>query len=96
MALRKTIFVPALSLILSLPALAASGGAAPASHDIDTTTVNVAEPDTTVNRDAARNTDADRDAETDSSAGVDCFYQENANDPDCSKSSKASSARSGY
>lgn len=84
MILRKTIFVLALPLSLSLPAAAADGVSAPASFYMGSAT----KQDAVQEKDAA-SLAADRGAEASDNANGDCFYQQNASNPDCLKSPQA-------
>ncbi|MBI3546624.1 MAG: hypothetical protein HY081_08550 [Gammaproteobacteria bacterium] len=101
MIFRKTIFVLALPLSLSLPVSAADGVSAPASLYIGTATVSATKQDAAKDKDAAALAE-DRGADTNDTASSDCFYQQNANNPDCVKSpqakapSETSSAPGGY
>lgn len=82
MIFRKTIFVLALPLALSLPASAADGVSTPALQYMGTPTVRAPEQD-------AASLAEDRGVENNDTTSSDCFYRQNDNNPDCVKSSQA-------
>ena len=86
--LRKTIFILALPLSLTLPSWGADGLLAPASLYIGAAEVNAPKQDEAQGGVAASLAEG-RNAGASGAENVDCFYQQYADYPDCLKRSKA-------